>query len=420
MADASIPYDAGATAAPAGSNVGTGQLVQLRVPLDEAADAFAQPDDQGRAPIVVVPVTPSRVQRELLLIGVAVLLGGLVVTSIMDRPALAAALYLAGLVLVVVAVWQAFWLLVPEGTTALLVKGGRHSGTKDGGRHFVSPFIAVSHLVTRREIPYDAPVFETPTQDNVRASIDTLITFAITDPYRFVYNITADDFDQVLQASCQDALRSMVRQVTLDRVMDVGLAETEALRATLNAMTGDYGVSVTRVVVTAARPPIDFLRSEEARLLSIVHRAEQTERQALEQRRQTDADLLARQQLLARIERDGEELRLQLQQAEMRRRVTELDAETQLLRLQRLEEVLRAFPVAAAWEAEGQRLEVARALAGNSRAVVQMGSAEDIARAFIIRDVYQSSPGAPPLDGASAAAPLDSATSPDTANGEAH
>jgi regulator of protease activity HflC (stomatin/prohibitin superfamily) len=284
----------------------------------------------------------------------------------------------------------------------------------------VSPFIAVSHLVTRREIPYDAPVFETPTQDNVRASIDTLITFAITDPYRFVYNITADDFDQVLQASCQDALRSMVRQVTLDRVMDVGLAETEALRATLNAMTGDYGVSVTRVVVTAARPPIDFLRSEEARLLSIVHRAEQTERQALEQRRQTDADLLARQQLLARIERDGEELRLQLQQAEMRRQVTELDAETQLLRLQRLEEVLRAFPVAAAWEAEGQRLEVARALAGNSRAVVQMGSAEDIARAFIIRDVYQSSPGAPPLDGASAAAPLDSATSPDTANGEAH
>jgi len=235
MADSSTVQSGTPTGEPQGENVGTGQLVQLRVPLDQAADAFAQPDNQGRTPIVVMPLTPSRVQPGLLLIGVAAVAVGFLVMRFIGLPDLTPWVILAGLGLIVVAVWRSFWLLVPEGTTALLMKGGRHVGTKGGGRHFVSPWVAVSHLVTRREIPYDAPVFETPTRDNVRASIDTLITFAITDPYRFVYNITADDFDQVLQASCQDALRTMVRQVTLDKVMDVGTTETDALR---NALDG--------------------------------------------------------------------------------------------------------------------------------------------------------------------------------------
>ena len=398
MVDSSALQNGTASDEQEGQNIGTGQLVQLRVPLDQAADAFAHPDNQGRTPIVVMPLTPSRVQRELLLIGVAAVAVGFLVMTFFGLPSLAPWLIIAGLVLIVVAVWQAFWLTVPEGTTALLTKGGRHVGTRNGGRHLMSPWVGVSHLVTRREIPYDAPVFETPTRDNVRASIDTLITFAISEPYRFVYNITADDFDQVLQATCQDALRSMVRQVTLDRVMDVGRTETDALRDALNTMTEHYGVDVTRVVVTAARPPIDFLRSEEARLLSVVQRAEQTERQALEQRRQADAELLARQQVVARIEREGEELRLQIQQAEARLRVVELETDAETQRLERLEEALRSHPLAAAHELDRSRLEVARALAGNARAVVQLGSPDDIARALMVRDVFPA-PTSSPLDG---------------------
>lgn len=409
MVDSLALQNGTGTVEPGLGNVGTGQLVQLRIPLDQAADAFSQPDSQGRTPIVIVPVTPSRVQTELLIIGAVATAIGFLVMSVFGRMDIAVLLYLAGIVLVVVAVWRAFWLLVPEGSTALLTKGGRHAGQRDGGRHFVSPFVAVSHLVSRREIPYDAPAFETPTRDNVRASIDTLLTFAITEPYRFVYNITADDFDQVLQATCQDALRSMVRQVTLDRVMDIGQAETDALTEALNAKTQTYGAEIRRVVVTAARPPIDFLRSEESRLLAVIQRAEQAELQALEQRRQADADLLARQQILAHIDRESEQLRLQLEQAESRRRVIEVETEAQLARLERLEEALRKFPLAAAWETEGSRLDVARALAGNARAVVQMGGADDITRALMVRDVYQ--PAAVP--------PLDGATNPDTSNGEA-
>ena len=395
MADSSAPRNGDASGERQDMNTGTGQLVQVRVRLDQATNAFAQPDERGRTPIVVVPITPSRVQPDLLLIGMAAIGIGILVAYLLGRLDLAPWAIIAGLILIVMAVRRAFTIPVPEGTTALLTHGGRHVGTREGGMHVVSPRIAVSHLVTRREIPYDAPVFETPTRDNARASLDTLLTFTITDPYRFVYNITADDFDQVLQATCQDALRSMVRQVTLDRVMDVGQTETDVVRDALNAMTKDYGVCVTRVVVTAARPPLDFLRSEEARLLSVVQRAEQAERQTLEQRRQADAELLARQQVVARIEREGEEIRLQIQQAEARLRVVELETNAETQRLERLEEALRSHPLAAAHELDRSRLEVARALAGNARAVVQLGSPDDIARALMVRDIYPGASSSP-------------------------
>src|SRR3954447_3224350 len=194
MADSSAPESGAPSAEPQAQNAGTGQLVQLRVRLDQATTAFSQPDEQGRTPIVVVPLTPSRVQPDLLLIGAAAIGIGILVAYLLGRLDLAPLAIIAGLALIVMALRRAFTIPVPEGTTALLTRGGRHVGTREGGMHVVSPFIAVSHLVPRREIPYDAPVFETPTQDNARASLDTLLTFTIADPYRFVYNITADDF----------------------------------------------------------------------------------------------------------------------------------------------------------------------------------------------------------------------------------
>src|SRR3954468_2553652 len=122
MADSSTLQNSTATGERDGENVGTGQLIQLRVPLDQAADAFAQPDNQGRTPIVVMPLTPSRVQRELLMIGAAVVALGFLFTIFISVSALSPWLILAGLALSVVGVWQAFWLTVPEGTTALLTK----------------------------------------------------------------------------------------------------------------------------------------------------------------------------------------------------------------------------------------------------------------------------------------------------------
>src|SRR4051812_37679660 len=248
-------------------------------------------------------------------------------------------------------------------------------------------------MVTRREIPFEVPVEDAPTQDNVRAAVDTLLTFTITDPYRFVFSISPSDFDRVLQASCQDTLRSMIRRITWNQVNDLPGRGTEDLRAALDAAITSYGVAITRVNILFGRLPAEFLQSEAARELAILQRAEVAEQQALAERRQANDAALARQAILTRAEREREEAVIQLEQGELRRRVEQLDVEAQIRRLAQMEAALKQYPAAAGWEWQGAQLDVARALARNTRAVLQVNNPSEIARSLMVGDFLAASHG---------------------------
>ncbi len=369
---------------------GYGQLTQVRIELDQAGDAFAVRDSSGRIPIVVLPRRSNRIYNEVVILGVSVLIAGIVGGILLNNSALIPLAIATSLLLFVLGLYRSFIVRIPEGVNALLARGGRYIGTIEGGFHIIPPWIAVSHLVTRREIPFDVPVVEALTQDGVRANVDTLVTFSITDPYGFVYHISADDFDLVLQAACQDALRTMVRRIPLEQVADLTQQDFSELRARFSANVEAYGVTIMRVTITYAQPPVEFVRIQEARLLAILQRAEQAEQQALAQRRQADEETLAQQQVVAKVEQDRQALQAQIQQAEAHRRVVELEAETEAWRLAKLDERLRAYPVAAEYEWQSEQLAVARALAGNTRALLQVGNVNDIVRAFAMHDFAQS------------------------------
>ncbi len=369
------------------------QLSQIRVPLDRAGDVFAQKDARGRTPVVLVPVNPHRIQNTFVIAGLTVLVAGFIAGTLLSQWAWPSLGSVLGVGLIVFGVYRSFLVRVPEGTTALLTRAGRYMRTLEAGTQVVPPWFAVSHLATRREIPYDVPAVEALTKDHVRATVDTLITFTITDPYRFVFSITADDFDEILLAACLDAIRGEVRRLPADKIADLTRQETSALREALNAEVEPYGVTIKKINVTDARPPEEFLRSQEGRQLAVFHRAEQAERQALAQRVQADDEALARQQAIAAVEREREELQAQVQQAEMRKQIAQLEAETEGLRLSTLEERLQKYPQAAAYEMQRAQLEIARALAGNTRAVLQIGAADDILRAYVMREFLQQEPG---------------------------
>jgi len=295
-------------------------------------------------------------------------------------------------ILIVIGVYRSFIVRIPEGVNGLLARGGRYSKTIGSGTHVIPPWIVVSHMVTRREIPFDVPVVDAPTRDNVRATVDTLVTFTINDPFRFVYSISADDFDQVFQATCQDELRSMVRQVDSEEVMDISQRDMSGFLADLNASVASYGVSVSKITIPFAQPLLEFVRSMEMVKLAIVQKKEQAEQQSLAKQRQADSEALMQQEVIARVQREREELQLQLQQAEMRQQVIELEAKAEAYRLAKMEERLKAYPLAAQYDWESAQLEVARALASNTRAVLQVGDASDISRAFVMGDLMRFPP----------------------------
>ena len=367
------------------------QLTSVRVPLDQAADAFVSPDASGRTPIVVLTSRQNRIGNVPMLMGVVILVGGILWGLLAGNALLISAAVVLGPIFFVLAIFRSFLVRIPEGANGLLQKQGKYLSTIESGTRVLPPWIVVSHLVTRRIIPFDVPVQEAPTQDNVRANVQALVTFTISDPYHFVYSVSASDFDQVFQAACQNAMRAMVRQISSDEVNNLPRQDTSELRETLSTASEPYGVKIVKVNIVYARPPEDFVRSQEARQLAMLQQVEQMEQQALTQRKQTDAETLGRQAVIARVEREHEELQLQIQQAEASRRVVELEAEAEELRLAKLQDRLRMYPQAAEWEWQGEQLEVARGLASNTHAVVQLGSggANDIARAFLLRDVMQ-------------------------------
>jgi regulator of protease activity HflC (stomatin/prohibitin superfamily) len=386
------------------------QLTQVRVPLDEAAAAFSSKDASGRTPIVVQTERQNRIRNDFMLAAVVVLVGGFVAGTLLDSVALPALSVPLAIVLAVLGVWRSLFIIVPEGASALLLRGGKYSKTIDSGRYFMPPWIVVNYLVTRREIPYDAPVLEAPTADNVRAAVDVLVTFTITDPYQFVYSIAADDFDLVLQGACQDALRGLIRRTPLSQISDLQGKTTDDLRSAIDAVVASHGAAIRRVSITAARPPEEFLRSEEARQLAVLQRSAQTELQALALQRQTDEEARERQKVLAQVEREREALQGQVQQAAALKQIAELEAAAAELRLAKQEEMLQRYPNAAQWEWSGTQLEVARALASNSRVILQVQGVDDIARALTMREIAIE-PSAPPADGVSEMPPLGGAAS---------
>jgi regulator of protease activity HflC (stomatin/prohibitin superfamily) len=358
------------------------QLTQARVPLDDAADAFGVPDASGRLPIVILPSAPYRIRNSLVIGGLILAVIGLIFNL---ELALRGGMVIAGILLVFLGVFQSFIVKVPEGSKAILLKRGRIDRTIGPGNHIIPPWIAVSHLVTTREIPFDVPVTEVPTQEGLRVSIDVLLTFGIVRPEQFVYAISAPDFDQVCQAAGQDALRMLIRATSAEHVLDLAGSESAQLAEATNASLSAYGVEVVRVVILRIRPPDEFMRSMEGRRIAAVQREEEVERHALEQRRQGDRESLERQRV------------------EARRELIELEASNEALRLERLQERLAKYPEAARFDLETARLDVARALAGNTRAMLQVGAGGDIASALVMRDLADEPDGAEPPTGRAAA-----------------
>jgi regulator of protease activity HflC (stomatin/prohibitin superfamily) len=363
------------------------QLTQVRVPLEQAGEAFATRDASGRIPIVLVPKQLNRVRNELVIAGVLILLGAITIHLLADQPILIPLGIVVALLLILVGIYRSFIVRIPEGANALLARGGRYIKTISSGTNIIPPYIVVTHLVTRREIPFDVPVVEAPTKDNVRASVDTLVTFNIVDPFKFVFSISTDDFDQVFQAACQDGLRHLVRTIGAEQVADLAKQDLTSFRDELGVEMESYGVQISKVTVTFAQPSADVMQSLEARQLAAVQQAEQAEKQALAQRRQKDLEDLARQEVMARIEREKELLQLKIQEAKLRQQLVELEAEAEELNLSKLEQRLKDYPNAAKWIWETEKLGVSRALAGNTRAVLQLGEANEILRAFTVREM---------------------------------
>ena len=170
---------------------------------------------------------------------------------------------------------------------------------------------------------------EVRSSDGIAVTVDLLLTLGITDPLRLAYTITSSDLDQLVHASTQEAVRTLIRGTEALDALDLDIDEAARLRETIDAKLTPYGIEVRAVAFTRVALPAELMASVEARRLAAVQLIEEEQNFVLEQRRISDrASLLS-------------------QEAEARRSSIEHEAAGEAIRLARLEERLAASPRAA-------------------------------------------------------------------------
>ena len=338
-------------------------------PLDAAA-AIERRDSYGRVPVLVRIRRQPPINPVWLLVAIGLTASGLFLPL---AAALRAVIIVAAVVAVIVGIISRLFIRVPQGSVGLVLKAGRHDRVLPAGNHRVSPLIALSHLVTTREIAFDVPVNEVRSSDGVGVAVDVLLTLKIADPVKFAYSITASDADQFVQASCQDAVRTLVRGIEAMSALDLGSTQSDGLRQVIDPKLEDYGIDVSNVAFTRVTLPAALTDSLEARRLASLQLAEQAETSALDKRRLADTAALV------------------AQEADARRASVEFEAVAEAVRLAKLEERIAANPHAARYDLEIARLRVAEHLAGNSRAVVSLGGGDLFANLLLARETDEGS-----------------------------
>jgi regulator of protease activity HflC (stomatin/prohibitin superfamily) len=360
------------------------QLTEITATPQDAADAIERRDSLGRIPVVVRIRRQPPIRIEWIIIALALGASALFPPVPLELRLLVLVLAIAA---VLIGLLSRLFMRVPPGTVGLVVMGGRHERVVTEGVHRVNPMVALSHLISTREIAFDVPVNEVRSSDGVGVSVDLMLSLQVADPVKFAYSVSTGDSDQLVHAAAQDAVRTMVRGIEALNALDLGADQAAILREVIDAKLGAYGLDARSVSFTRVTLPPAFTASLEARRLSVVQLAEQSEAYTLEKRRLADHASLVNQE------------------AEARRSAVEHEAAAEALRLEKLEERLAANPHAAQYDMEMSRVRIAQQLAGNSRAVVSLGATDLMSSLLVARESADANavPAAVP-DGAASSA----------------
>jgi regulator of protease activity HflC (stomatin/prohibitin superfamily) len=375
--------DSAAPAQPADRGPVYLQITEVAAGPIEAAEAIERPDELGRVPVLVRIRRQPPINPIWILVAIGLGASGLLLPLFL---ALRAIIIVGAVVALIVGLATRLFMRVPPGTVGLVARSMRHEAVLPAGVHRVNPFLALTHVVTTRELAFDVPVAAVRSSDGVNVNVDLVLTLGIEDPVKVAYSITTSDLDEFIHATCQEAVRLLVRGIEALAVLDLGAAEAALLRHSIDDKLAAYGVDVRNVAFTRVLLPDAITASLEARRLAAIQLAEEQENYALDHRRLTDkASLIALEQ-------------------ESRKISLELESEAEALRLGKLEERLSAYPIAAGYDLETARLRVAQQLAGNTRAVVSLGGSDIVSNLLLAQHASAAEAEAGGSDGRPVAA----------------
>ena len=212
------------------------------------------------------------------------------------------ALIIVGLVALVVIVFAVQGLkIIRQGETKVIERLGRYHSTLSSGINIIWPIldrprkvytryvvtrmngatqtlIRMSDVIDLREQVYDFPEQSVITKDNVTTSINALLYFQITDPFKSVYEIenlpnaiekltqTTLNLPNAIEKLTQTTLRNIIGELELDETLTSRDTINSRLREVLDEATNKWGVKVNRVELQDITPPESVRRAMEQQM----------------------------------------------------------------------------------------------------------------------------------------------------------
>lgn len=198
------------------------------------------------------------------------------------------ALIVVGLIALVVIVFAVHGLkIIRQGETKVIERLGRYHSTLSSGINIIWPIldrprkvytryvvtrmngatqtlIRMSDVIDLREQVYDFPEQSVITKDNVTTSINALLYFQITDPFKSVYEI--ENLPNAIEKLTQTTLRNIIGELELDETLTSRDTINSRLREVLDEATNKWGVKVNRVELQDITPPESVRRAMEQQM----------------------------------------------------------------------------------------------------------------------------------------------------------
>jgi len=127
------------------------------------------------------------------------------------------------------------------------------------GLHLLIPFIDRVTKVDMRENVVDVPPQEVITKDNVAVTVDAVVYYEATDPFKLIYNVT--NFYLAATKLAQTNLRNVIGDMQLDECLTSREKINITLRDILDEATDKWGVRVVRVELQRIEPPADVTQA---------------------------------------------------------------------------------------------------------------------------------------------------------------
>ena len=162
----------------------------------------------------------------------------------------------AALVAVVVVYIRYSLRIVEQHERGLVQTFGQYSRTVNPGLSLIFPPFQTMRFVDVREQVLDVPPQEVITKDNAAVTVDAVIYFQVTDPFKVVYNIS--NFVLAITKLAQTNLRNIIGEMELDHVLTSREHINKQLRQALDEASDKWGVRANRVEIQKVEPPRDI------------------------------------------------------------------------------------------------------------------------------------------------------------------